>query len=338
MRRLSLTELEQEWSQFESVLDQTTGIDHWCSGLDWVLPVHQGFGAAAEPLVFASDTPEWPGYALLARYRLDDGRTMVAGLEPLWGFASPLVSAHVEELAAEVADELASWSWDHLVLPGLPALTDGHSFTARVAGPLTSLGRVGLADGIVRQVADLADGYEPWLARRSSRFRRNLHQSARRAGEAGLCFVDVSAEADVFARLAAIEHRSWKGREESGITGPEMAATYRTMINRLQPRGRLRAVVARLDATDVGYILGGVRAGIYRGLQLSYVQSAAGLSVGHLLQHHQLRVLCANGEATVYDLGMDLEYKQRWADRPVPTFTLVVERSRPGRPRRRLAE
>ena len=329
VRPLSLAELEHQWSEFESVLAQTPEIDHWCSGLEWVLSVHEGFGAGSQPLVLASDARQRPGYALLARHRLEDGRTMVAGLEPLWGFASPLVGAHVEDLSAQVAAELAGQAWDHLVLPGMPALTDRGCFTARVAGELSRLGQVGLAGGIVRQVADLGGGYEPWLARRSSRFRRNLQQATRRAQAAGLCIVDVSAEPDVFDRLTAIETRSWKGREDSGITGVEMAATYRPMIGRLQTRGRLRAVVARLGPTDVGYILGGVRAGIYRGLQLSYVESAAELSIGHLLQHHQLQALCAAGEAQLYDLGMDLGYKERWADRPVPTFTLVIDRHRP---------
>ena len=329
MKHLTLTELDQCWAEVESALDRTPEIDRWCSGPDWVLPVHAGFGpgSGAEPLVLTDGS----GWALLARYRLADGRRVIAGLEPLWGFASPLVGADVEGLAAGVAEALAGEPWDQLVLPGMPELADDSSFPMRVATGLARLGPVGMGTGIVRQVADLSDGYEPWWGRRSARFRRNLSQSGRRAGAVGLAVDDASADPRVFERILAVEARSWKGRDDTGITSPEMLATYRAMTARLQARGRLRVLVAHLDGADVGYILGGVRAGIYRGLQLSYSQEVAELSVGHLLQHHQLRALCAAGDATTYDLGMDLDYKARWADHPVPTFTLVVSRPRRGR-------
>jgi hypothetical protein len=155
------------------------------------------------------------------------------------------------------------------------------------------LGPVGLGAGIVRQVADIGDGYRSWWDRRSSRFRRNLNQARRRAREADLSFVDISVDPDGFERILAIEASSWKGRDHSGITSPEMRVMYRTMSCRLRSRGRLRSVVAQLGSRDVGYILGGVRAGIYRGLQLSYVDDVTSLSVGHLLQHHQLQSLCS---------------------------------------------
>lgn len=332
MKHLSLADLDRQWSDFESAVDRTPEVDRWCSGLDWVLPVHAGFGpgAGAEPLVLTDGS----GWALLARYRSGDGHRVIAGLEPLWGFASPLVGPDVEGLAGRVARELAAEPWDQLVLPGMPELVSDASFPMRAASALAALGPVGIGAGIVRQVADLGEGYDAWWARRSPRFRRNLSQAGRRARAAGLTVEDASGEPDVFERIVAVERRSWKGRDDTGITSPEMLVTYRAMTARLQARGRLRVLVARLGGADVGYIMGGVRAGIYRGLQLSYVREAAELSVGHLLQHHQLRALCSTGEAGTYDLGMDLEYKARWADRAVPTFTLVVNRPRRGRPAR----
>jgi CelD/BcsL family acetyltransferase involved in cellulose biosynthesis len=330
VKRLSLAELERVWVEVEDLVDQTADIDKWCSGPDWVLPVHQGFGAGAEPLLLASDDPSRPGYALLARYQLDDHRTMVAGLEPLWGFASPLIGPDIAGLTHQVVKHLATGSsWDHLVLPGMPALDGAQGFTAQVAQELSPLGPVGIGEGITRQVADLSGGYDQWLSQRSSRFRRNLVQARQRGRAAGLAFVDASADPDIFDRLVAIEAASWKGLEHSGIMVPEMRATYRAMTGRLGSRGRLRVYIACLGATDVGYILGGVRGGRYRGLQLSYRREASGLSVGHLLQHHQLSALCATGEAHTYDLGMDLDYKRRWADGTQPSFTLVVNRKRP---------
>ncbi len=53
---LSLSDLESRWAEIESVIDETAEIDRWCSGPDWVLPVHAGFGQDAEPLLFQIDT------------------------------------------------------------------------------------------------------------------------------------------------------------------------------------------------------------------------------------------------------------------------------------------
>ena len=49
------------------------------------------------------------------------------------------------------------------------------------------------------------------------------------------------------------------------------------------------------------------------------------LSLGGLMQVRQIEHLCAEGVVT-YDLGIDLDYKHRWADEPRDTLTLVVVR------------
>ena len=328
MINLSPAELDANWSEVEAVVDQTSGIDRWCSGPDWVLPVHLGFGAGATPFIMRTETSGRVGYALLARYVHPDGGLVLAGLEPLWGFASPLLGSDIAAVTGGLAQSLLTDDdWTSLVIPGLPIPTGSDSFTARVAQGLSSLGPVSVADGIVRQVADLDDGYEHWFDRRSSRFRRNLRRAERQAEESGLTMVDVSSEPQVFERLLAIEMTSWKGLDDSGITSPEMTTTYRTMIDRLGTRDRLRAYVAQLHGADVGYIVGGVRNARYRGLQISFRADLTELSIGHLLQWHQLKALCLTNDASTYDLGMDLTYKRRWADRSEASLTLIVERS-----------
>ncbi|MGF1595666.1 MAG: GNAT family N-acetyltransferase [Acidimicrobiales bacterium] len=330
MTPLSFDDLDAASCAIESAVDHTPEIDRWCSGPDWVLPVAAGFAPDTDRWCRRVETPSGSGFALLARYSLEDGRSIVAGLEPLWGFASPLLGAEVEAVCEAVAAELdADPSWDLLVVTGMPRPSGPEAFTSRVVRSLGRLGQVRVGAGIVRQVADIGGGYDAWAAGRSPRFRRSLRQAADRADRAGLRLVDRSDDGDVFDRLLDIERRSWKGLDESGIAAPQMRETYRRMVERLQRRGRARIHVAVLDGRDVGYIMGGVRAGNYRGLQLSYAEEAAGLSIGHLLQHHQLQRLTADREATRYDLGMDLDYKRRWADRAEPSFTLVFDRRRP---------
>ena len=82
---------------------------------------------------------------------------------------------------------------------------------------------------------------------------------------------------------------------------------------------------ARIGDEDAGYILGGVIAGRYRGFQISYTEAAEPHSIGNLLQLHELRRLAAEG-VTIYDMGMDMDYKRRWADQEMTTHTVMVVR------------
>ena len=328
---LSLSDVDAASAEVEAAVDATPEIDPWCSGPDWALPVHLGFAPRADRLLVRVAGPAGPSFALLARYHTEDGRRAIAGLDPLWGFASPVVGAETGLVAAEVADLLRhDPDWDLIWLTGMPVPTGPDSFLPHLIRHLGSLGRVAVAPGISSRLADLGHGHDAWLARRSQRFRRNLRQAERRADSAGLTVHDAAGDPHPFQRILAIERRSWKGRELGGITTPEMAATYRAMVERLAAAGRLRLLVARLDGADVGYVLGGVRGRTYRGLQISYHTSVAPLSVGHLLQHHQIKRLVEGDEADVYDLGMDMPYKARWADTTRTSHTLVIERGPDG--------
>lgn len=344
MEHLTTDELERRLAEVEAAVDATPGIDPWCSGPDWQLPVIEGFAPNAPRLLLA--TADGAGFALLARYQDPAGAEILSGLEPLWGFGCPTIGADLGSLGTALAAELGAGlatddatgrPWQTLLLPGLPPIAGvtgpasetgdaGRRTALPLAVALSSLGRAGFADGITRQLIDLSDGYEAWLDRRSPKFRRNLRRAERAAGAAGLTSVDASDDPDVFDRLLAIEARSWKGQEGSGITGEGMTVMYRSMVERLQARGRLLVRVATLDDRDVGYILGGVRNRRYRGLQLSYTADAAELSVGNVLQSEQLAQLDRLDLADIYDLGMDFEYKRRWADRAEPSVVLVVQR------------
>ena len=83
--------------------------------------------------------------------------------------------------------------------------------------------------------------------------------------------------------------------------------------------------MARRADEDVGFVLGGVFAGTYRGLQFSHDVELRHLSLGNVLQRQQIERLCAEG-VRGYDLGSTMEYKQRWSDGPFVTRLLVVLR------------
>jgi CelD/BcsL family acetyltransferase involved in cellulose biosynthesis len=125
--------------------------------------------------------------------------------------------------------------------------------------------------------------------------------------------------------VLAVESRSWKGAEHTGLSDPDLAAFYRRMLSTLSSTGRARALLAVREGVDVGYVIGGVRGFTYRGFQLSQAREVEHLSVGHLLQLEQVRRAAHDG-VTTYDLGMLMPYKQRWADHLDTTFALVVRR------------
>jgi CelD/BcsL family acetyltransferase involved in cellulose biosynthesis len=180
-----------------------------------------------------------------------------------------------------------------------------------------------------RVCADLDGGLDGFLARRSANLRRSLERAARRARARGIVFEEAHAGAPdpaaLYARILAVEARSWKGLAGTGLAGDEMQGFYRLMLPRLGRARALRLLFARDGERDVAFILGAVQDGIYRGLQLSADAEHATLSLGNLCQLEQVRRLADEG-VRLYDLGTDVPYKARWGERPVDTVTLVIVR------------
>ncbi len=328
---LTFDQLLDEWADVEAAVDATEGIDHWCSALDWLAPVAFGFAPRGKRLLLRSSAGH--GYALLGFYRRGEV-VLLSSIEPLWGFASPIFGPDMAALTGELVTHLEQRSdWAMLVLSGLPP--HPHPLTRTVKEGLAPLGVSLFTEGITRRVADISGGYEGWLANRSNRFRRTLSQAESKAEAAGVAIESAADDAKLFKRILDIEQRSWKGSDGSGITGTEMSTMYELMIERLRDRGRLHAHIARLavddqgpaQVIDVGYILGGIRNRRYRGLQISFDAAHARLSIGNVLQSHQLRELTTGRLADVYDMGMDFPYKQRWAEQADRSTTLVLHRS-----------
>lgn len=323
----TLDQVDDASTHIEALVDATPRIDPWCSGPDWFLSAHEAFSDASTPLTWSDPDV---GAVLLSASSMDDGTTVVAGLEPMWGFSCPLVGPDLSALAAFAAEHLRGiGDWDVVMFAGLPLDED---LARAMARPLASLGPVQAVYGIVRQVADVRSGHGAWFDERSAKFRKAIRQVERRASAAGVTLVDISEADHAYERCVAIERTSWKGMTDDGITSPGMHRFYEVMTERLRRQGRFRATVATIDGTDVGYIFGGVRNGRYRGLQLSFAETARPLSISHLLQHHTLRSMIDEGVHT-YDMGMDMEYKQRWATHDEPSMSIIVHREAPRRRR-----
>jgi hypothetical protein len=314
---VALADLERQAEAFDADAFATPEIDHFCSSTDWILPAREAWAADSDTLVLRGAH----GWAALLHQVLADGETVYAGFETMWGFACPLVGRDPKALVREFATALEQREWRILLATGLPL------GSAILRYLVAALAQHDVRRGPVlrRWEASLRGGVEGYLARRRPRLRSNLRRTARRAREEGVTFEPAAGDpGEIYRRVLEVEARSWKGPVGTGLLLDEMTCFYRPLAERLG--ARLRTVFARRDGTDIGYIFGGVRGDTYRGFQFSFDRRYGHLSLGGLLQLAQIEELCAEGVVT-YDLGIDMDYKHRWADAPRDTLTLVVVRT-----------
>ncbi len=312
MERLTRARFEAGSSGYDAAVARAEEIDRYCTSADWILAAADAWPGGGEFLAGRRGAD----HVVLQSVTLPSGRVLLLPLEHVWGFASPLVGAGSPALLRELC---AGRRWDLLLLNGIPPKS------RLLQGILdASVGRWRPEGGITRRRADITGGLGGYLSRRTPHFRKQVRETLRRAARAGITFERVSLPPDpLIDRLVAIEARSWKGAASTGLFDRPLQRFYRALAARLHASGSLRLLLARQRGSDVGYVLGGVAHGIYRGFQFSYDQAFARLSLGNALQVAQIDALAAEGVAT-YDLGMDMEYKRRFAEQAFDTLAMVA--------------
>ena len=320
MQPIDLADVADE---FDRAVAQTPAIDRFCSSSAWILAAA---GALMPPRAGFSFRGEH-GYFAAMRGVHPAGFPYIEPIELAWGLAAPLIGKDSRALVEEVVPLLAGRRDWQL------AIFAGHTATGPQRRALESLlpARWERRRGqpTVRHVASLDGGVDGFLSRRSRELRKSLRKSLRAAQEEGLVFERVRVPADqasaLYDRIQAIEAHSWKSQEGVGISAGPMRAFYAAMLPRLCALGQQRTIFARLGDRDVGYILGAVMGGEYRGLQFSYDDELSRFGVGGLLQYQQVVELCEQGVLR-YDLGTEMDYKRRWAEEIMETEMLVLVR------------
>lgn len=308
---------------FDREVVRTPAIDRFCSSSAWILAATAALMPPRAPFSFKGEY----GYFAAMRGVHPAGFPYVEPVELAWGLASPLIGSDPVGLVGEVVPLLASRrDWQLAIFAGL-TVTGPQRRALDATLPARWERRRG--QPTIRHVASLEGGVDGFLSRRSRELRKSLRKSLRAAEAAGMTFESVRASsgeaAALYDRVQAVEARSWKSREGVGIqTGP-MRAFYGAMLPRLCALGQQRTIFARMHDRDVGYILGAVMAGEYRGLQFSYDEELAHFGIGGLLQYQQVIALCDEGIAR-YDLGTEMDYKRRWAEEIMETEMLVLVR------------
>jgi CelD/BcsL family acetyltransferase involved in cellulose biosynthesis len=310
---LSFAELAARAEELDAWVGQTADIDAFCSSSAWVLPAQAAFAPAATPLVWADVS----GLAAFMAIELEGGLRAAVPLEASWGLASGLLGPDPARLAAAFLGALRVRPEPR---PRIVVFS-GTAPDGAAAHALARLGARGIGPPTERIVASLEGGLAGFLARRSAKFRATCAR-ARRAAVAQKVRYERSTDADL-DRIVAVEARSWKAAEASGIdTGP-MYTFYREMLPRLAARGALRVVYVRQGDQDIAFCFGGRAGAQYRGLQVSFDDAHARLSPG-VLAHLEMIALLADEGATSYDLGTDMDYKRRWGEPGLRTIAMVI--------------
>ncbi|MEZ4331043.1 MAG: GNAT family N-acetyltransferase [Myxococcota bacterium] len=262
----------------------------------------------------------------LAERRYPDLGPTLEPLDPLWLFGSPLLGPDaLELLEAFLAERSAAAEPTTTLVSGV---LPGETLRERLLRRLGSRFEVYRVKTVTVCRADLANGLDGFLARRSRALRKGLRQAARRAGDRGIRFERVVArsprEADAaFRRILAVERRSWKGIAGRGIESPASNAFYAAMARRLAASASGRIIFARIDERDVGYVFGGLADDHYRGQQFSYDEAFADCSIGNLLQQEQVRWLAEEG-IRHYDMGPLMAYKRHWTEQRISMEVLLL--------------
>lgn len=322
---LTLKALDREGRQFDDLVTRTPGTDVFCSSTQWAIPAAESMMPPRTPYIFRDDS----GYIALMKGFHPSVGTYLQPLEAAWCFSNGLISERPRELISQLAKLLREdkTGWDLVLLSGVK---DGGLHFRSLVSQFAFDYHMQRGHDTQRHHADLSQGLDPYLGRRSPNFRRSLSKSRAKATRAGITMSTINLEDignldGLYGRLLAIEDWSWKGLGGSGLTSFPMRRFYALMLPRLLEARSLRLSIARHNDRDVGYILGAKVGSTYRGLQFSYDNAYRSLGMGNLLQIFQMSQLIKEG-ITLYDLGSDAPYKDRWSDGTFDTTTFIIRR------------
>ncbi|WP_294485130.1 GNAT family N-acetyltransferase [uncultured Mailhella sp.] len=284
----------------------------------WQLSFHDAFAPRRRLFIHVDEE----NVLTFAELTLLSGHILLAPVEAHWISASPLLGPNADDLLVRMLPALADFYHGALPCLLLSGLEEGNDLFPRLSRRTADIFHVLPQPATLQRSASLMGGMDGYLSRRSGNFRAKMKKARRKAAENGVTFERVVPatvqEADaVYARMVAVEERSWKGREHCGMTEPPSLEFYRVMMRRLSLYRGGRVMFAAQEGKDIGFIFGGMAGRFYRGQQFSYDADYKTLSIGDLLQMEQLAWLCEEN-AVRYDMGMSdhpaMAYKTHWAE------------------------
>lgn len=311
-----------DYAEFNALLANTTGVDSFCSSSSWAESSRRAFMPQADLAVYQHRS----AMAVFALARMPEGHRMLLPLDATWTLSSSLAAAFprrdIPGLIAQILEDRLYV--DFCILSGIrPSSTLYRMVVTALAEHMLSITQMRPAH---RAVADISKGYDAWFARRSAKFRASVRRAERRTNAAGIRFEVLPIE-DVHMGLMdtfhAIERRSWKGREGTGITEQSMSDFVEGFLAQTRAQKQSRILLAHDGDLPIGFILGGVSQSGYRGAQMSFDDQYRSIGLGNAMQTHMIRSLVAD-QVHTYDLGSSMPYKLRWADYEDRSNSLLI--------------
>ncbi|MEM1009499.1 MAG: GNAT family N-acetyltransferase [Myxococcota bacterium] len=308
-------------ADFEEAVLKTQDISKVCSAYHWQHAAYYFLDPSRQLFVVNRD-----GYWFVSCVGpIQRFKYVLQPLEMRWAFGCPLVGEDPYQAALFVEEVLRQHSmWDMAIFTGLPEFGELEQQLSKTLGKFYTCE---LFEGSHCDQARIEQGLDMWLSRRSRSFRANLRRSARRAQEQDIRFVPPEPEEcgeTLFQRIMRIETQSWKSQSKQSIyQSPMYHNFYRELCVQMSLDQSLHVLFAKQHDRDIGYVYGGVLGPIYRGFQLTYDEEFAPLGIGNLLQWEMLQRL-ADEYMELYDLGMEMDYKKKWADQLQRFRTLLV--------------
>ncbi|MFT4513983.1 MAG: hypothetical protein ACI89X_000081 [Planctomycetota bacterium] len=322
----SLLDYDHPDSVWNRAVDIMAHGDPFCCRTEWQLSFHEAF-APNRDLCIAAYEDSVISFAL---HEKTPSGQLLEPVESSWLFGCPLLGPDAVPMLAQLLKSHAKatvlLSGMDIEGPVVPVLNEafGASYDLLHIATETTC-RASLEGGL--------DGY---LSRRSAKTRRGARSAARRAHDRGVTFErhqpTTKAESDaVYARIIAVEDRSWKGLGDCGMSKPPSLQFYSVMLRRMAVSGCGRVMFACHGGTDIGFIFGGLcgpnaQDNVYRGQQFSFAEDWRAASLGNVMQLEQLRWLCEEGVAR-YDMGPLMEYKHHWTESQARLDTVALRPS-----------
>lgn len=298
----------QHWEPWDVAAGRLEQGDRFCSSPTWGLPLIHAFHLPGDLVVYR----QGEDLAVFYERQLPGGR-LITPCDTMWMLGSPLLARQPAAFLERLADFWQSQ-------PGLKQVTVSGPFLEHPLwnDPVWQRWSCWEVEAGARQVASLEGGLDGFLSRRSVNFRSRLRRAVKRAEREGVEVEWMPRQANAATALAVldramqVESLSWKGLAGQGVHRGQMNSFYRRMVPLLAQRGRLRGLFLRRGSQDLSYLLGGVFAGTFRGLQFSYLESESE-GLGNVGQWRMLEALVEEG-CHSYDLGQAMPYKARWAE------------------------
>ena len=311
-----------------SAATTTNQADPFCCSPAWQLSFHAAF--APERRLFVETSAQ--SLIAFAETAVSPDNIYLTPIEPHWFFACPLLGKEAVSLLARSMVFFAGAYRPFFPKIIISGIRPGGVLSRRLIRDFADDFALYLHSVGIQSAASLHGGVDGYLSRRSGGHRSKLKKAARRANEQGVSFervIPASAQeaSATYARMLAVEERSWKGIGQCGMAEPPARQFYEILLQRLAGRKAARIIFARHEGEDIGFIFGGKAGNIYRGQQFSFSAQWGKYSIGNLMQMEQIGWLCEEG-AKRYDMGpLDgprMEYKSHWTEKAMEIQTWVL--------------